>query len=266
MYTVDRSYIDFVDLDKRIRKRFPKTSIIALPLDAAAVLEKKLEKVDSSKRRSSTEGRGGLTGMRDSISGISGLDGFSTTFKIKEGRLTENVASKVKPLDNYLTNLLKLHEIVTSDELMHFLDEEAPNMLVSPSSIESLTVYDLLLMNETVHKCRVSSTEEQYFPIQKGQFIIWKFTTSYYDIGFSVEINNEVKLAFSRHNSHERPICGALEANISSTCKLIWDNSYAKLRSKDLYWSCRVVGAEEYQIAKAQVNNPIIVVSPIPKR
>ncbi len=93
-----------------------------------------------------------------------------------------------------------------------------------------LSIYDLLLMNEPVTTTTVRNDDMFQKYMQKGQFIVWRFTTANYDIGFSVELNNEVRLGYARHRSHEKPICGSLEASCKGTCKLIWDNSYAKCK------------------------------------
>ncbi len=133
VYSVDRSYVDFVDLDKCLRKRFPKSAIIPLPLEAAPAIEKSLSKYDASKRRSSVGGS-----IRDSIVGMDSPQ----SFRIRE-KVVENIGSKLKSLDNYVINLLTLHEVVTSDELMRFLDEEAPSMQVSCQSLIFSAVFPI---------------------------------------------------------------------------------------------------------------------------
>ncbi len=184
VYSVDRSYVDFVDLDKCLRKRFPKSPIMALPLEAASTIVKSLSKFDSTKRRSSVGGS-----IRDSLVGMDSPQ----SFKIRD-KIVENISSKLKSLDNYVINLMTLHEMVTSDELMRFLDEEAPSMQVDPNSLELLSIYDLLLMSEPVNIVTVRKDEIHQVHLKRGQFIVWRFTTANYDIGFSVELNNEVRL------------------------------------------------------------------------
>ena len=51
-YTVDRSYVDFCDIDRILRKRFPKTDLMPLPIASASVIQKHLSK-DSSAAKSS---------------------------------------------------------------------------------------------------------------------------------------------------------------------------------------------------------------------
>jgi len=57
-----------------------------------------------------------------------------------------------------------------------------------------------------------------------------RFSTQYYDIGFSVEMNGAVKVPYTRCASHKAAVCGTLEVTDPSICVLKWDNSYAKCK------------------------------------
>lgn len=236
-YSVDRSYVDFVDLDKRLRKRFPRSNILALPLDAISSIEKALSKEKSDRRKSGNSSNWD----RDSLIGDN--TNSSHSLRVRE-KYNENIASKTKALDTYLIELLTHPEVVSSDDLMLFLDEEASSMAIDPNSLAPLSVHDLLLISEPIHRVTVRRLEEHTFFINPGQFILWRFSTLDYDIGFSVELNGEARLGYARYKSHEKPICGVLEASAKSSGKLIWDNSYAKC--KIFYMNSLHQGYQDY--------------------
>lgn len=233
-YTVDRSYVDFVELDRRLRKRFPRSNILPLPLDAAEVVEKGLADKEKSSKRSFRIGKEALslTAARDAIlttfdATSSPMNGQSNAFRVV-GKYHENFHEKVSALDHYLVGLLTLHEIVSSDDIMLFLDEEASSMEVDPDSLLTLSEHDLLLLNAPLNKCTVRRSEERSFQVFAGQYVLWRFSTVDFDIGFSVLLNGETKIPYTRYKSHEKMVCGTLEVTQNGVCELKWDNSYAR--------------------------------------
>lgn len=241
VYSVDRSYVDFVELDRRLRKLYPKSNFLNLPLDATDSLVKVLVSKDRENKRKSIGNNKEvlLTSARESI--ISSLDTVTTSlisqssnpFRIRE-KYHENFALKINALDNYLVNLLSHHEFVASDEILLFLDEEASSLSIDLDSLKTLSEHDLLLINLPINKSTVRRCEEKSFDMLPGQIILWKFSTVDYDIGFSVEVNGETKVPYTRYKSHEKMICGTYEPNLPSyqkvSCVLKWDNSYARCK------------------------------------
>lgn len=55
-----------------------------------------------------------------------------------------------------------------------------------------------------------------------------------------------------RYKSNIRPVCGTLEVTQPSVCKVKFDNSYAKLHSKTVTYTIRVVETTEYDKARDQ--------------
>lgn len=233
-FTVDRSYVDFVDLDRRIRKKYPKIKLPALPLDGSSDIEKILLK--SADRRGSLATSALPNPQQRESVGMVTRESFSATpekdkskkFKIRNQ--TEIVRTKVGALDIYLKKALSMHEVLASDEVLLFFDEEAASMAIDPSTLNAVTVHDLLLINEATHKCTVSRSETAEIIIRQGQLLVWRFLTEKYDIGFSIEMNSDVKLTYTRYNSHEKPAMGTIEATETCKCRLKWDNSYAKCK------------------------------------
>lgn len=88
-------------------------------------------------------------------------------------------------------------------------------MSVDINTLAPLTVHDILLLNEPSSKTVVRTKEEFSFQVKIGQIVIWKFSTEDFDIGFSVLINGESKIAFTRYKSHEKPAMGSLGVYLS---------------------------------------------------
>lgn len=232
-YIVDRSYVDFVDLDRRLRKRFPKNRFQPIPLGAAKYLEKVLRQREKESKYKKAESGSASTGRDSSSSMMLEFQGSSST-PIPDGEqgsgsklYLKDYSAIVEELDFVLVTLLSQPEIVSSDEMMLFLDEEASSMQADLQSLVPLSEYDILLLNTPVNKCMVSKYEEFKFHVSLGQFVLWKFSTVDYDIGFSVELNGDPKVPYARYKSHEKVITGTLEISQSAICTLKWDNSYA---------------------------------------
>ena len=52
------------------------------------------------------------------------------------------------------------HELLVSDELIQFLDEEASSMAVDVRTLTPLSIHDILLLDEPIYKCIVRKKEE----------------------------------------------------------------------------------------------------------
>lgn len=304
MYSVDRSVLDFVELDKRLRKRFPRNHWPKLPLakDIVVSLYREIENNEAVKKAEAASADAqesfapavseNLSGRRSSFA-LSANDAniftsmfgynHATTRKLPPVEVTknDNLAQKCSHFADYLKALLEHHEIIVSEEFLLFFDEEVPNMGTDPDNIEPLTIHDILLLDEPVYKCIVRKSEEVDISVNNCEMIVWKFSTVDYDIAFGVDLNDEVKVSYTRYNSHLKPVCGTLLvddisnmtdssspqrtstgedlkiSNVITTatvtkgvCKLKFDNSYAKLHTKKLSWSAKVVSFEEYHAAK----------------
>jgi hypothetical protein len=261
-YSVDRSYIDFVEFDRRLRKCFPDSAVPTLPLDACNRLQHLINRelgVLLDKRRQVAFGNGSGSVPAKAFIGPNDLSTLppeirktaaKNIFKIPVTS-TEIMRQYIEALSFYLSDITCHHELLTSELLQVFLDEEIVSMFndVIPPT---LTVYDLLLLNSPVNNTIIHRIEEHIFQLPAESMIVWKFFTTQYDIGFSVEMEGMSRLPFTRYNAHEKPICGALETSLPTSVKLVWNNSYAKLYAKQLTWAVRVVHKEQFSEAKAQ--------------
>jgi hypothetical protein len=243
-YTVDRSYVDFVELDRILQKKFPESNIATLPLDDARNIKKVLasnstaanEKKRISLGTASTSGsRNSLAYPRESLMGGGAAGDLAGTVFWVPDENREDIGGKYRQLDQYMQMLLQKHEIVGADELLLFLNEERRTITGAEEPDEPLSVHDLLLAAVPVNKCVVHRSEEYQYHVPRGHLVLWRFSTLHYDIGFSVEMNGAAKVPYTRCNSHRSPVCGILEVTEPSICLLKWDNSYAKCESACLY-------------------------------
>jgi hypothetical protein len=339
-WQVDRCILDFVELDRKLRKRFPRCSFASLPIAEAALqalyvdlekseklIERQQQSVPSSTMQTSTteyneqplnpstNEKG--TGSMFASSLLSGADGLLGLFfrnnsddkptgegdhvdvsKVHNGNERalssavavnpiDQMAMKLPALNKYLSSVMNQHELLASDELSLFLDQEASAMTVQVAKIQPLSIHDILLLNEPEYKCIVRKREEVTIRIQTNQILLWRFATQDYDIAFSADLNGHTKVSYTRYPSHIAPVCGVLLVDeeslhtaqsavpfpttldsptkspkekayldnigsLTNICSLVFDNTYAKLHTKKLTWSARVVSIDEYQAAKAQ--------------
>lgn len=238
-FTIDRSYIDFVELHRLLIKKYPKTMLLKLPLAAYTEIERKLSGLKRKKSSGNIMSidpiqttKKSFIATRDSFLSVreNFLIGGSKDYLINPYKYEESISDKKDELDEYLQLLMIQSELITSEEFLLFLDEEYKSMHDTDPK-EPLSIHDILLLNQTENKCVVNRTEDYYISLTPQQMLLWRFRTLAYDIGFSVEINGEQKVPYTRYSAHQAPICGSVEpVATNSVCLLKWDNSYSKCK------------------------------------
>ena len=156
------------------------------------------------------------------------------------------------PLTLYLQHLLTIPEILQSDSLLAFLDEEYPDGEAPDEDKLHATVtsIDLLLADEAAQQKRVLRQHAVSLHLEEGFVVAWKFQTRNHDIGFSVSFNDTEILTYQRVNSHVKPVTGLFEAPAKGTLALAFDNTYSRMHTKHLAYWLRVVEGPEYEVAK----------------
>jgi len=261
-YTVDRSYVDFVELDRLLKKLHPESAVPHLPLRAAPLIEKFLSKEATRQHEQNSNSSSGGFGFnrnsfsltRDSLLASPSFKSSGVTngnvLKIPENA-TEIIRNRMSPLTLYLTGIACYHELLTSYPLKNFLDEEYTSMLdlnIPPT----LTEFDLLLLNAPVQSSVVHRIESHNIEVPADHYLLWRFKTAKFDIGFSLDLNGKTRLPFTRYRSNEQSIVGGILVTENSMVTLKWNNTYAKLHSKNLSWSTRIVSKEDYVSAREQ--------------
>lgn len=158
-YSVERSYIDFIEMYIKIKKRFPQCDIPLLPLDGLLQLQKLLSKDDSRKSIDHRKSLSSIESPRKSIGNNIESNSRDAVRVPKNGGFRmdslqpEDIGNKIPELQIYMRTLLTFHEIVVSDEFTMFLDEERPcNYVYSfirtepPNEIELLLVKLIILL------------------------------------------------------------------------------------------------------------------------
>eukprot|EP01031_Cornospumella_fuschlensis_P047062 gene47062-57631_t len=213
-YVVDRNYVDFVVLHRNLSKVYLGSNIPDLPLKGAAMIEQLIAKeaanfaeqkkqaakdpamissrlsvLDNTKRRSLLQ--------RSSSSHI-----ITDIFVVPEDNV-EVISAMGQGLTLYLLELTCHHELLVSEELQNFLDEEVSTMLV-PVIPPTLSVFDLVLINQSLRTGTVHRIEEYAFKVPSKHLIVWRFSTQTFDIAFTVEMNGKIKIPLTRYKSHEQ--------------------------------------------------------------
>ncbi len=239
-YTVDRSYVDFVELDRLLKKLHPESAVPHLPLRAAPLIEKFLSKEATRQHEQNGNSSSGGFGFnrnsfsltRDSLLASPSFKSSGVTngnvLKIAENS-TEIIRNRMSPLTLYLTGIACYHELLTSYPLKNFLDEEYTSMLdlnIPPT----LTEFDLLLLNAPVQSSVVHRIESHNIEVPADHYLLWRFKTAKFDIGFSLDLNGKTRLPFTRYRSNEQSIVGGILVTENSMVTLKWNNTYAKCK------------------------------------
>ena len=250
-FKIVRSAMDIKDMDKKIKKKYPYTNVGHLVLNG-------VELQATNRKRSSSI-------FLDSEIPRKSVR-LSLTDTANQDKLSDNGTNSTlsKLITQYFSSLLSHHEILASDELLLFLDEEVISFVHGRQPYTHPTVHDILFAKTASTKALVHRSEEKLLTGKAGSLLVWQFNTVKFDIGFSVELNNEVKVPYTRCSSHEKPIVGTLELSPENQneesnkdtlikCKLKWDNSYSKLHRKELEYNASIVDVKTYENAKEEV-------------
>lgn len=138
----------------------------------------------------------------------------------------------ISQLNKALHFIVSDSELVLSRVFMSFVDPEILSVKsqMDPLLLEPECVHSILfrryeqecVYNEVV----VWKSFTQSCDLEPGDYLLWAFFTSKYDIGFSVEMDGVVTIPYLRYKS---VVYGVVKAN-STVCRCIlkWDNSYSK--------------------------------------
>ena len=249
-YTVDRSYTSLVLLDKNLRRVFPNSSLPQLPLQDVSIPAAPI-------------GSPSVPGGR-SLSTSSTSSSSSSSTASAGGRVVDvdsyTLSSKVGVLTEYFASLLKVPEIIKSDLLYCFLDEESKDgrkfdLLTVNEACSSV---DLLLSSKSLTKKTVLKCHTVTLTAEPNQCVCWTFFTKKHDIGFSIDFNGKEGVKYERVNSHEKTIKGMFQvpagAALKNEVKVFYDNSYSKLRAKDLRYTLGIFSNEEWNAAHEAAN------------
>lgn len=286
MYGIQRSYSSFCLFDAQLRRRYPRSKLPTLPL----LGKEQFKQLKTGTKMNGTvpppeefiKSAVGNIGASISVfgngvplsSGASAASSFSSSFaggvndsfggastdrgrdsgrrSIRRIDTTEVIQQKKMPLTLYLQHLLMIPEILQSDSLLAFLDEENPDgePLDEESLHSGLSSIDILLSDETpIHK-RVLRQHTLTFNVEEGFIIVWKFSTKNHDIGFSVSFSGTEVLTYQRINSHIKPVAGLFDVPSKGQVIITFDNTYSRMHTKNLTYVVRVAEAPEYEVAK----------------
>eukprot|EP01031_Cornospumella_fuschlensis_P030877 gene30877-37313_t len=251
MYKIQRSYAAFVELDYKLRYQYPRSQLPTLPLAGAYSSVSK-----APSRRFSTTST--TADVPPSAANPSGAEKPGRKL-LKRKDPNEVISSKRSPLSQYLRDLIRVPEILVSETLLTFLDEESVDGAdveeFSEEAVQNMEI-TLLLQDEEVVTKTVRKEVTVVLSPPAESVLLWSFTTEHHNIGFSVLYNDIEVVAYQRYNAHEKAVRGYMEirgdesGSNGGEAKLVWDNSFSKWRSKTLHYQVKVVSASKYELAQ----------------
>lgn len=217
VFSITRSFSNFCDFDARLRRKYPRSNIPECPLTSSLT-----PKLMNAVVHPSNKGRS-----------IKKAESSSEIVRQKQGLLTA-----------YLMGLLDVPEIISSNDLVNFLDVESDDGdEINQSNVSPL---EYILRNETSSTVQVLRKRAIPVKLESGQYIAWRFFTKNKDIGFTIQMNGRDILPYQRYNSHEETIEGLIQVPLDGEGTIFWDNSYSKVRSKLLTYCYRVIDSDTY--------------------
>ena len=103
--------------------------------------------------------------------------GISSRHDLLTSHSKEHFKEKIPSMNLYVRQLLSQHEILVSDLFINFIGEDVP------CGAPYLTEVDILLEDELAVNVTVRNIEEASFLVKPSQLVVWKFSTTNYDIG-----------------------------------------------------------------------------------
>lgn len=151
----------------------------------------------------------------------------------------------------YLKQFLRIPEILISNIFINFIDEESTNGDIVLNNNIDITAIDILLSEEKYNKHLTLKNHIITITPDIDSVILYSFQLPKRDIGFSIELNNKEIVTYKRHefNHPSHPVDGFLIVKEQGSYIFIWDNSYSKLRSKNLRYLLKVYSKSDYNIA-----------------
>ena len=319
VYKIQRSYAAFLELDKGLRRKYPRSALPTLKLAGVkgssgsgsgssgpgggnggnvAAKVKRFSLLSSKDKKPKADGDGEEFNSRASLYGNdlrasmievdpSSFSGSTTSSSnnasssassssssnndgkkklLKRTDTNEAIGQKKSVLTYYLTDLLKIPEVLVSSTLLYFLDEESndgdainEDVITNTANGEHQLCYQTLLQDEVKTMKTVRKEFRLSLNVEAGQVVIWSFETKQRDIGFAVYFNEISEVAtYQRYNSHECKIFGCFEVPLTlpdgvtpgedGKIDLVWDNSYSKFHSKTLIYMTKVCTRETYDL------------------
>ena len=129
----------------------------------------------------------------------------------------------VDEFDFYLQDLLSRDQIVSSEELIRFLDpavvleNDSRNTKVTDFQDNKFSAHEFLLKGLPVEIYRLDGAGTKNYEIRRDEIVIWKFHTPDYQAEFSVELNGISRISRTTSTAEHSPQYGAMVADEDGT-------------------------------------------------
>jgi hypothetical protein len=241
MYAVERSYAAFCELDSRLRKQYARSNIPNLKLCGA------MAAIKIAKRNALLKDPAGVV-----VYPPESEENHVKLFKRVD--TAEGIAQKKKHLTSYLQALMKIPEIVLSDVLLYFLDEESVHgetITEHADEAADSKEIDIILAGLEMTTKTVRADRRQDVSVPANSVVVWAFNSINHDIGFSIVHKNKEIFKYQRCDSHLKVIKGHFEMRSAGEVSFLWDNSYSRWRSKTVNSVIQVVSVADYEAAQS---------------
>ena len=200
MYAVSRSYAAFCELDCRLRKQYARSNLPALKLIGASAASKIAKKNSMN------------IDLNKVVVYPPEFDGDKAQERLfRRVDAAESISQKKKHLTYYLQQLLKIPEVVVSELLLYFLDEESAHGEVMIEQIDEQVdcrEINILLYGMEMTTKVVRVDRQQPISVPENSVVVWGFNTLNHDIGFSIVHKNREIYKYQRCDSHQKIIKG----------------------------------------------------------
>eukprot|EP01029_Cantina_marsupialis_P014415 TRINITY_DN3182_c0_g4_i1.p1 TRINITY_DN3182_c0_g4~~TRINITY_DN3182_c0_g4_i1.p1 ORF type:complete len:891 (-),score=239.83 TRINITY_DN3182_c0_g4_i1:241-2913(-) len=150
---------------------------------------------------------------------------------------------KAMELNLYICKLIDMDEIRQCRAFMSFIQQDVSERISDEHRLHATLLEHLPL--ETIDVKSGGTVTRALAVPAAGHMVVWEFRTGRYDIAFSAHFEGVEVHKYTRFSSAYRPTWGSFTSDGPGTCFLEWDNSYSKLRRKQLQVRMRVVSPED---------------------
>lgn len=177
---------------------------------------------------------------------------------------------KSTELKGWLVSLLNEPEVLDTISFGLFFSEEElcyrkQNIDNGETCPENHSDYAYLLAPKHMKTKTLISKHIEKIEVQRGQIVVWRFSSKFHDLAFSVDLNGRSLLGPKKYPSSSQEIFGSIEMTSSTSgvgnlvgnglCEIKFDNKYSKMMAPTvLKYYCRAVDPVEYVDCKRRAS------------
>jgi hypothetical protein len=245
-YLLERSYLDFCDLDAHIRAEIPyNVDIPDCPLIGASVIRKQRMKSSDpfGALRRATIGGVDLTPAEKEYSPHFAED--RTCYFRNAFEAEEDIESKTPQLAAWFNHIANEPAVLQLNTMAKFLNKEEKCFRKNSEGIDrELTEYDYLVPKKSIKAKQLMSKFGFPVEVQVGDILVWRFRSKSNDVAYGIDIGGEPVLGLRRYASSKEEVLGVMQVpdvvggralSGRAVCEMKFENKYAGV-SATLYY------------------------------